>query len=105
MLKYTVAPLFRGHPRDQSKCSLNEGRTGFCSVINNLTKFSFFYKGDIGGYPIPQYRNEHWQIPKYRVKNRRHTDTALKLCIPFTVYFYSSDTYVTAFTHSALQIT
>ena len=28
------------------------------------------------GYPIPQYRKKHWQIPKYRVKNRRNTDTA-----------------------------
>ena len=28
------------------------------------------------GYPIPQYRKKNWQIPKYRVKNRRNTDTA-----------------------------
>ena len=26
--------------------------------------------GEIGGYPIPQYRKKNWQIPKYRVKNR-----------------------------------
>ena len=30
-------------------------------------------EGDIGGYPIPQYRQKKWQIPKYRVKNRRNT--------------------------------
>ena len=29
-----------------------------------------------GGVPIPQYRKKNWQIPKYRVKNRRNTDTA-----------------------------
>ena len=28
------------------------------------------------GYPIPQYLEKNWQIPKYRVKNRRNTDTA-----------------------------
>ena len=28
------------------------------------------------GYPIPQYRKKNWEIPKYRVKNRRNTDTA-----------------------------
>ena len=33
-------------------------------------------EGDIGGYPIPQYRNKKWQIPKYRVENRLNTDTA-----------------------------
>ena len=27
-------------------------------------------------YPIPQYRKKNWHIPKYRVKNRRNTDTA-----------------------------
>ena len=33
-------------------------------------------EGDIGGYPIPQYRRKKWQIPKYRVENRLNTDTA-----------------------------
>ena len=32
-------------------------------------------EGDIGGYPIPQYRKKKWQIPKYRVENRLNTDT------------------------------
>ena len=36
----------------------------------------FHYEGDIGGYPIPQYRKKKWQIPKYRVENRLNTDTA-----------------------------
>ena len=31
--------------------------------------------GEIGGYPIPQYRTKKWQIPKYRVENRLNTDT------------------------------
>ena len=35
-----------------------------------------YQEGDIGGYPIPQYRNKKWQIPKYRVENRLNTDTA-----------------------------
>ena len=34
------------------------------------------HEGDIGGYPIPQYRTKKWQIPKYRVANRLNTDTA-----------------------------
>ena len=29
-----------------------------------------------GGYPIPQYRKKNWQLSKYRVKNRRNTDTS-----------------------------
>ena len=36
-------------------------------------------KEDIGGYPIPQYRKKNWQIPKYRVKNRRNSDTAFMI--------------------------
>ena len=33
-------------------------------------------EGDIGEYPIPQYRKKKCQIPKYRVENRLNTDTA-----------------------------
>ena len=29
-LRYTVEPLFRGHPRDQGKCHLNGGWAGVC---------------------------------------------------------------------------
>ena len=36
-------------------------------------------EGDIGGYPISQYRKNNWQIPKYRVENRRNTDTAIMI--------------------------
>ena len=50
-----------------------------------------------GGVPIPQYRKKNWQIPKYRVKNRRNTDTAfifghayLKL-YPSRVFVYLKD--------------
>ena len=32
-------------------------------------------EGDIGGYPIPQYRKKIFQIPKYRVENTRNTNT------------------------------
>ena len=35
------------------------------------------FEGDIGGYPIPQYRKKNSQIPKYRVENRRN----LEYCI------------------------
>ena len=38
--------------------------------------YSQFIEGDIGGYPIPQYRKKKWQIPKYRFENRLNTDTA-----------------------------
>ena len=36
-------------------------------------------EGDIRGYPIPQHRKKNWQIPKYRVENRRNTDTAFMI--------------------------
>ena len=36
-------------------------------------------EGDIGGYPVPQYRTKNWQIPKYRVENGRNTDTAFMI--------------------------
>ena len=36
---------------------------------------SLFVEGNIGGYPILQYRTKKWQIPKYRVENRLNTDT------------------------------
>ena len=49
------------------------------------------------GYPIPQYHKKNWEIPKYRVKNRRNTDTAfifshayLKL-YPSRVFVYLKD--------------
>ena len=39
--------------------------------------------GNIGGYPIPQYRNINWQIPKSRVQNRRNTGTAFMIGHPY----------------------
>ena len=36
-------------------------------------------EGDIRGCPIPQHRKKNWQIPKYRVENRRNTDTAFMI--------------------------
>ena len=38
-------------------------------------------RGDIKGYPILQYRKKNWQIPKYRVKNRRNTDTTFSVML------------------------
>ena len=38
-----------------------------------------FWRGILGGYSIPQYRKKNWQTPKYRVKNRRKTDTAFMI--------------------------
>ena len=35
-----------------------------------------YSEGDIVGYIIPQFRKKNRQIPKYRVENRRNTDTA-----------------------------
>ena len=47
-------------------------------------------EGDIGGYPIPQYRQKNWQIPKYRDKNRRDTDTVFTTgyAYPSRVFFF-----------------
>ena len=36
-------------------------------------------EGDVGGYPIPQYRKKDWQIPKYCVQNRPNTDTTVTI--------------------------
>ena len=46
-------------------------------------------EGDIGGYPIPQYRKKNWQIPKYLVENRRNTDTAM-MCNNLACLFIAS---------------
>ena len=47
------------------------------AICNNYP--SHYVDGDLGGYPIPQYRKKNWQIPKYRVENRRNTDTAIMI--------------------------
>ena len=60
-------------------------------------------KGDIGGYPIPQYpKKKNRQIPKYRVEYRRNTDTAfmighayLKL-YPSRVFVYLKHLFTTS---------
>ena len=46
-------------------------------------------EGDIGGYPIPQYRQKNWQIPSYRDNNRRDTDTVF-----MTGYAYPSGVFI-----------
>ena len=48
----------------------------FVAVVLPSQVFLMLIEGDIGGYPIPQYRKKKWQIPKYRVENRLNTDTA-----------------------------
>ena len=50
----------------------------------------FQVEGDIGGYPIPQYRQKNWQIPKYRVKNRQNTHTPFMIGYAYasTVFFF-----------------
>ena len=50
--------------------------TGGNYISATKTILKYQYEGDIGGYPIPQYRKKKWQIPKYRVENRLNTDTA-----------------------------
>ena len=59
-------------------------KKGFGAIKTNLQTNHFkraireiraLLEGDIGGYPIPQYRKKKWQIPKYRVENRLNTDT------------------------------
>ena len=50
--------------------------TGVNYISATKTILKYQYEGDIGGYPIPQYRKKKWQIPKYRVENRLNTDTA-----------------------------
>ena len=37
------------------------------------------WRGGIEWYSIPQHRKKNWQIPKYRVENRRNTDTAFRI--------------------------
>ena len=70
-------------------CELNEGShfTNQSSLIHSLgsryyilNRTSSQKEGDIGGYPIPQYRTKKWQIPKYRFANRLNTDTAYFNC-------------------------
>ena len=38
-----------------------------------------YNEGRIGEYPMPQYRKKNWKTAKYRVQNRRNTDTAFMI--------------------------
>lgn len=42
---------------------------------NLKNRCGYHEDGDIGGYPIPQYRKKKWQIPKYCMENCQNTDT------------------------------
>ena len=61
----------------------NKGRwTWFqrCGMFYCWSRLRYSWKkGDVGGYPIPQYRKKYWQIPKYWVKNRPNTDTTVMI--------------------------
>ena len=55
-----------------------ESMYGLFRMVGQSTQTCYF-EGDIKGYPIPQYRKKNWQIPKYRVNNRRNTDAAFMI--------------------------
>ena len=50
--------------------------TFFKTFVKLVWNIIYKLKGDIGEYPIPQYRTKKWQIPKYHIANRLNTDTA-----------------------------
>ena len=45
----------------------------------NFFQLLCFKRGGHWGYPLTQYRKKNWQIAKYRVKNRRNTDTVFMI--------------------------
>ena len=47
--------------------------------VSWIIRWKWPMEGDIGGYPIPQYRTKNLQIPKYRVENLRNTVTAFMI--------------------------
>ena len=47
--------------------------------VSWIIRWKWPMEGDIGEYPIPQYRTKNLQIPKYRVENLRNTDTAFMI--------------------------
>ena len=88
----TTAPFISSEEWCVQKISqqIREDELGFsaveCFYCWSMLRYPW-KEGDVGGYPIPQYRKKYWQIPKYCVKNRPNTDTTvmighvyLKLC-------------------------
>ena len=53
-------------------------------------------EGDIGVYPIPQYRKKNLQIPKYRVENRRNTDTAFMISHAYLMLYPSRALFISS---------
>ena len=53
-------------------------------------RHNHYCEGDIGGYPIPQYRKKKWQIPKHRVENRQNTDTPFMIGHTYLIKLYPS---------------
>ena len=60
-------------------------------IRRRTTMWMYYLEGDIGGYPIPQYRTKTWQIPKYRVENGRNTDTAFMTGHAYLTLYPSRD--------------
>ena len=54
----------------------NSDEEAHVDLLHQSNVALLFEEGDIGGYPVPQYRKKKWQIPKYLVENRLNTDTA-----------------------------
>ena len=59
-------------------------------LISNLILVIYYclrsYRGGHWEYPMPQYCKKNVQIPKYRVENRRNTDTALMISHALKLY-------------------
>ena len=71
-------------------------------LISNLILVIYYclrnYRGGHWEYPMPQYCKKNLQIPKYRVENRRNTDTALMIghalkLYPSCVFVYLKHVY------------
>ena len=82
--KFCISAPYRG----KISCSLEDS-----SEIPSFHRTLTPPKGDIGGYPIPQYRKKNWQIPKNRVENRRNTDTIFMIGNAYSK-FYPSHMFV-----------
>ena len=80
----TTAPFISSEEWCVQKISqqIREDELGFSAVecFYCWSRLRYPWKeGDVGGYPIPQYRKKDWQIPKYCVKNRPNTDTTVTI--------------------------
>ena len=74
-----------------SKTNISKFQFDQESGRRRTTMWMYYLEGDIGGYPIPQYRTKTWQIPKYRVENGRNTDTAFMMGDAYSTLYPSRD--------------